>query len=277
MDIVNIYGYLDNNAEIVIGIGNYNNIHGLLTYFPFDKLLHMRQLADIIAPSIVELTLVYEPDDKKYFSLKIKDTEKYIGVNIESQDNINVAVSIITDIKTLFWIDYSSVDNLPRSDILSGVLYSLKTSFGEQEYSVSWEIQGFSNGNLIMFIPTTWYEKDGVCKENKGTLTLIERLNQLSFKGYASQSWCQESEYITNCTHTQGCGKCMGKCTDPKHICHAVGDNKYLCGPVNSDVVTFVETQPQGNTAAWIVVVSIIVIVALLTWGRTRNNQVFLY
>ena len=273
MDIVNIYGPLNNNAKVVLGVGNYNNIHGLLTYFPIEDELQMRPLPDVITPSVLELILSYEPDNKKYFSLQIKDSNQYIGVKIETDNNTHIAVASIRDVKTLFWMDYSSVDKVPREQILSGVLYSLQTSFGEQDYPVSWKIHGFTNGNLILIIPITWYEKNtDICEEKTGTMLLVERLNQLSFKGYTTESWCQDSSFVTHCNNGDECGKCLGPCSDPNHICYPE-QNKYLCGTGEVKAITLNEAQSQGTIATWITLVSIVIIVALVTWARTKQER----
>jgi hypothetical protein len=164
MNVVDIYGHIANKSELILGVGNYNNIHGLLTYFPSEDLLQMRSLPETITPSVIQLVLTYETpsiaedNNRVYFSLAVKDTDKYINIRVEPNEDHKVACTCISPKKAFFWIDYSSIDKFPRSQILAGALYSLQTTFGEQNYVVSWKIQGFSNGDLVIFLPTTWYE-----------------------------------------------------------------------------------------------------------------------
>lgn len=297
LGIVNIYGHIADKSELVLGVGSYNNIHGLLTYFPTEDLLQMRSLPDILTPSVTELILTYEKPlsvnktERVYFTLAVKSTNKYINVKIELDGDKKVACACISPEKAFFWIDYSSIDKTPRSRLLAGALYSLQTTFGEQDYIVSWKIQGFFNGDLIIFLPTTWYEhadnrQSGFCHAKTGIITLVEKLNQLSFKGYTTQQWCEDVSYISHCTDTKQCGNCLGHCHDPSHICFLnpgssiVPGENFVCGlPSNepklnqSTLVSFTDTPPQttGTAATWIALISIFIIVALLTWGLSRH------
>jgi LPXTG-motif cell wall-anchored protein len=324
MDIVDIYGHISDKSELILGVGNYNNVHGLLTYFPNEDLLQMRSLPEIVTPSVVHVILTYEKPssinntDKVYFSLTVKNDQylateknsaplikkkdKYINIKIELDGDRKVASACISSEKAYFWIDYSSVDKTPRSQLLAGALYSLQTTFGEQDYIVSWKIQGFSNGDLVIFLPTTWYEKspDGpFCQSKSGVITLVESLNQLGFKGYTTQQWCEDIPNVVNCVEGTECGQCLGQCQNLNHICYpninghnvqlAVGqlsdvpDKQFICGPPNlepklnqSSMVSFSESSPPpttGNAATWIAIIIIVIIVALLAWGFSRRNR----
>lgn len=283
--VVDIYGHLYDNTEIVIGVGNYNNIHGLACYYPNDDLLQIRSIPEIIAPSVVELILHYETNknsrnrNKLYFSLEVKShnlTSKYIGVDIESINNQTVASAVISSEKTLFTIDYSSIDNTPRSHLISGSLYSLQTTLGEHEYIVSWKINGFSNGDLVVFLPTSWYENiNNTCTIKNGINNLLDNLAQLKFKGFTTEKWCETASHVINCSNDTFCGDCFGHCQNNKHICWP-NDNKFICGsPENEpdmskfNLVSFADTTPQtsGTAATLVAVIAIIIIVSVLALG----------
>jgi hypothetical protein len=288
MDIVDIYGHIADKSELIAGVGNYNNIHGLLTYFSNEDLLQMRSLPEIATPSVIQLILTYEnpmvaaSDDKVYFSLNVKGTNRYVNVKIETDGERKLATACISQEKGYFWIDYSIVDKTPRSKLLAGALYSLRTTFGEQDYVVSWKIQGFSHGDLVIFLPLSWYETvtGAFCENKSGLITLVESLNQLKFKGYTTQQWCEDAPHITNCPDGKMCGECMGQCHDLNHICYPDG-KRFVCGgPDNepkmnqSSLVSFADSTPPsttGTTATWIAVIAIVIIVALLAWGLARR------
>jgi hypothetical protein len=125
LSVIDIYGHIPDRSEIVLGIGNYNNIHGLLTYFPSEDLLQMRFNSELLNPSILKLILNYEQitDNRLYLSLSVNDSQ-YINIKSNSE-------ACISSEKALFWIDYSSLDRsskILRQQLLSGVLYSLKTT-----------------------------------------------------------------------------------------------------------------------------------------------------
>ena len=287
--VVDIYGHIADNSEVILGVGNYNNVHGLLTYLSSEDLLQMRPLGEVITPAVISLILTYEKPshviNRVYFSLAVKGTSKYINIDI----NNSVACACVSSNKSIFWVDYSSVDTVPRSQLLAGALYSLQTTFEEQEYVVSWQIQGFSNGDLVIFLPTTWYEQSNdFCAIKNGTFILVESLHQIGFKGYTTQQWCETVPKITHCSGDKQCGDCLGPCPDPKHICYpdlnARGSvNKFICGPpslepklVEGPLVTFNETAPtmNGTIATWIAIIVIVIIVALLTWA-TANQTIY--
>jgi hypothetical protein len=300
MDIVDIYGHIDDGSELVIGVGNYNNIHGLMTYSHraaatnLGSILHddidMRTLPEIHTPSVVELVVNYEKpmttitNNKLYFTLKVKDSENYISVKIETDGERRIAVACISREKTYFWIDYSIIDRTPRSKLLSGSLYSLRTIFGEQEYVVSWKINGFSHGDLIIFIPISWYEatSESQCQNKTGLINLVESLNQLKFKGFTTKEWCESAPNIINCSEGKICGDCIGQCQDLNHICYPnpdIGGSKFICGIQSietmnqSSMITLSESPPSttGTVPTWIAIISIVVIVSLLTWGLSRR------
>jgi len=284
MDIVDIYGNISDKSELIMGVGNYNNIHGLLTYFPHDNLLQMRPLPEIITPSVIRVELTYENFvprmNKVFFSLSVKDElyseKKYINVTIETDENRKIAVACISEEKSIFWIDYSCIDKTPRSELLAGALYSLKTKINGEDNVVYWRIKGFSNGDLVIFLPTTWYEKDRddlLCQKKNGIITLVESLNQLGFKGYTTQQWCENVSNVIHCIENTQCGECLGQCQNPDHICYP-NINKpkqFICGPPNMEpnlnqltTISFSETSSTTiNGTVWIVIIIIIVLLIL--------------
>ena len=316
MDVVNVYGHLCDNMDVVIGVGNYNNIHGLACYYPNEDLLQIRSMPEIMTPSVIQLILRYEKltntlsTDKVYFSLEVKNNDstapaRYINVNIDVDGDQKVACAIISSEKAFFTIYYSTVDKTPRSELLAGALYSLQTTFGEQNYIVSWKINGFTNGDLVIFLPTAWYETidvseahigklntdypivgspralDGDCQMRTGINNLIDSLNQLKFKGYTTQQWCESASHVVNCHDNNLCGDCFGPCQDPNNICWPEGD-KFICGPPQNEpnmiqlsMVSFADTpstpQTTGTAATWIAIVAIFLIVAILAWGLTHK------
>ena len=294
LGIVDIYGHIPDKSELVLAVGSYNNIHGLLTYFQSEDLLQMRTLPEILTPSVIELILTYEKPssitstDRVYFSLAVKDetVNKYLNIRIELDGDKRVASACISPEKAFFWIDYSSIDKIPRSQLLAGALYSLQTSFGEQDYIVSWKIQGFFNGDLVIFLPTTWYEpstNDNVfCYSKTGVIPLVDSLNQIGFKGYTTQQWCDDVPHVSHCTDNKHCGDCLGQCPDPKHICFVNPDNlgeKFICGLPSdepklnqSTLVSFANNPPQttGTFATWFAIIAIFLIVSLLTLALSR-------
>jgi hypothetical protein len=280
MDVSNIYGPIVDDAEVVLAIGNYNNIHGLLTHIAND-VLQIKSLSDIIAPTIIELVLTYEPNNK--FSLAVKGTNMYIGVESpQSVGETRTVTAVVSDTKTYFTLDFSAVDKLPRNKILSGVLYSLRTTVGERQYTVTWRIQGFANGDLVIFLPTTWYEEDtaqNICTKWSDTPILLDRFNQLRFRGYANQKWCEQLPTLTHCTIDSNCGKCLGNCHNTNHICYPDTNNNFVCGPQDDskDIVAPDTTNSSDTssisrtTATWIAVGAILIVVALLVYGLFRK------
>jgi hypothetical protein len=280
MNIVDIYGHIPDKSKIIIGVGNYNNIHGLLTYFPHNDLLQIRQLNDIILPSVLILTLNYEfhfSKNKCHFSLMVEDN-KYINVNVESIGNQKVAYACISNQKAIFWLDFSSIDKIPRNQILASSLYALQTRIDDDNYVVKWKIQGFANAELIKFLPINWYERDNIgnCVNKESMHDLIENLEQLQFKGYSTESWCDKVPYVVNCIESELCGKCLGPCKNPNHICYP-SDGKFICGSPQSEpnlidtiliTMATTETNDSNNSSMgiWIAIIIIFILVALLTW-----------
>lgn len=276
MDVVNIYGDLRNNVELVVGIRNYN-IHGLLTY-ETDGIV-MKPITNINSDSIVEVVLTYENEttcsDRIYFSLAVKGSDKYINI----KDNSGLAY--ISDEKANFWIDYSGLDRKPRDQILAGSSYSLKTMNNGEECVVIWKIDGFSSGDLVLFLPTTWYEKNGdnVCQSIMGINLLVEKLQQTNFKGYTKENWCNEGFDINNCSDDdEKSGNCMGYHNNEEHICY-IKEGNFICESVKeepkiADLIP--EANPpmtSGTTATWIAIVIVFVLVLLITFGLSSLNS----
>ncbi len=271
LNVMDIYGHIPDGSEIVLGIGNYNNIHGLLTYFPSDDLLQMRFNSELINPSIVKLILTYEQinNNRLYLSLSLND--RYINVNSNSE-------ACISSEKALFWIDYSTLDfnKTSRVQVLSGVLYSLKST---NDKIVTWKIKGYGNGDLVIFLPTTWYESvEGKCQLNNGIISLVENLQQLKFKGYTTQQWCEEVPKITYCIDNNLCGSCMGPCQNEDTICYVnkmTDDPMFVCGDKDPKLNTvFIENESPSTTgtpATIMAVVIIVLITLLLAWMLLRQ------
>lgn len=295
MEVSNIYGPISNNTEVVLAIGNYNNIHGLLTYISNSNILQMNPLADIISPMILELIVNYSSDSSNTlnnkFTLAIKGTDKFIGVEdarliskIGEAPQIRNVTTCISSTKTYFTLDFSVVDRLPRNKILSGVLYSLRTIIGEQQYTVTWRIKDFANGDLMIFLPTTWYERHekfndtNTCQRFSETPILLDKLNQLRFRGYTNAKWCEQLPTLTHCTADSNCGKCLGNCHHSDHICYPDSNGNFICSSPN-DVVDILQVTSGTNTvstttrtiATWIVLGAILIIILLLVWGLSRK------
>lgn len=298
MEIVNIYGHIADESEIVISVGNYNNIHGLACYFPkrdnlilqqrqYEDLLQINPITEVIAPSVIQLILKYEtpPNNsdpgKVYFSLTLKDfsnnslsDKKYINVDIKIEDNKKIATANVSNEKAIFSIDYSNIDRKPRSKLLAGALYSLETIHNNETYIVSWKIQGFSNGDLIIFLPTTWYENtnSSTCQVNNGIINLIERLNQLQFKGYTTPLWCEDFPQVINCTDNNMCGECLGQCSNNYYICYPTNNDtsnkKLICGDPSKEPNMFenisVSQSNESSQNTFDTIIAIIIIFILI-------------
>lgn len=299
MEVSNIYGPISNNTEVVLAIGNYNNIHGLLTYVNRvgnTNILQMKPLADVMSPMIIELVVNYSSDSR--FTLAIKGTDNYIGVEdarlvnkVGEVPQIRNVTTCISSTKTYFTLDFSVVDRLPRNKILSGVLYSLRTSIGEQQYTVTWRIKDFANGDLMIFLPTTWYEQrqelDNIitCQKFSETPILLDKLNQLRFRGYTNSKWCEQLPTLTHCTEDSNCGKCLGNCHHTNHICYPDINGNFICALSNEDLDILQVTMSSSTTSintirsetrtivTWIVMGVILIIVLLLVWGLSKNNN----
>lgn len=278
MDPVTIYGLIPDGSSIILGVGNYNSVHGILTYLPTTDLLQMASLSKIITPTVLELIISYEiQSNKLYFTLMVKDTaseddpikrgNRYICMRTENDRR----VACIGLEKTLFWIDYSSVDKVSRNQLLAGSLYSLQTVYEGMNHIVSWKIHDFSNCDLIVFLPTTWYETDvnASCQMKSGVSTLIESLNQSKFKGYSIQEWCQNIPGVVHCIDDKQCGACLGRCPNDNELCYSNSKNQFVCRSVSSQTET---PSTTGTNAALIAIVVIIIIVALLVWGFSRRD-----
>jgi len=262
----NIYGNIGDNKEIIIAIGNYNNIFGLMSDIKiqsnnsnedFIKSIHLNNIDTITDKNnILKFIITYESDkEHKYnkvdgnnkakqlkFTLKLQDNDviytinntknkkdRYLDIKILNKDT---AIAVISEEPRIFWIEYSNIDNSYRSNLLAGSLYLLATNYNNKKYNVNWKINNDLNGELIIFLPTTWYEKTGdLCKlNNGGYLQLIDNLKRLSFKGYTTDKWCEEVAHIYNCENTK-CGNCMGSCDDNK-ICFPNlenNNNNFIC------------------------------------------------
>lgn len=253
-DINNIYGNIDNLSEVVLGIGNYNSVHGLLT--SNDDKLMMEMLSSVVTPNIVECILEYT--NNNLFSLAIKDTNKYVGVTIEDY-NGRIAYACISDVKTYFSVNYSSIDKNPRSSIFSGVLYSLQTTIDNIQYTVSWKIDNLPNGDIILFLPLSWYNND--CTPVSGLVTLVESLKQLNFKGYTNEKWCSNVKHIVHCDDGEKCGVCLGYCDNTSQVCDVNENNTFICVSNGSETTT-----NSQSDYTWLAIVLVILIIFFLWW-----------
>ena len=267
MEVSNIYGPIITDTEVVLGIGNYNNIHGLLTHNPMNNILQMKSVDDII--SIIELVIVYEGNGQ--LSLAVKGTtDSFIGV---CNPNNGTVTACISKEKTYFTLEFSVVDKFLRNKILSGALYSLRVTIDSKEYTVTWKIDGFANGDLIIFLPMTWYERSvgGVCNKWSDTAILLDKLKQSKFRGYTNSTWCEQLPTLTHCTEDHICGKCLGNCEQNNHICYPVANGNFVCKPVDNtlDIVASetnnkTEATPETNNNGPILFITVLLIIMLL-------------
>ena len=288
----NIYGNIKNNQEIIISIGNYNNIFGLVSNINGSiKVNNLNEINEITDKrKIIRFMLIYEnlktnteilnngvkphysinpkdllnnrvkpysvfPPEMLKFSLKINDDggdDKYLNIKI---NNKNKAIATISSKKEIFWMDYSTIDNVnsDRTNLLAGSLYLLSTYNNNIKYNIQWPINNDLNSELVIFLPTQWYEKNSNnCQlNNGGYIQLIDKLKQLSFKGFNTKKWCKEVDYIYNCDINTKCGDCMGMC-DTNKICQPdFINNKFKCvdhRKINKDLdVSFINKDNKDN------------------------------
>lgn len=241
MDISNIYGPLFDKSEIVFAAGNYNSVHALLST-SINNTLSIIPLSEknFDVNNVLVLTLIYE-DNGLIFKAS---NDYYLGVNI----NNDIATASLTKQKTLFTFEYSSVDVDPSKEYLSGTLYSLSTKVNNISYTVNWKINGFSDGDLVIMLPLSWYENNnGVCEYYSGINSLLPKLNQFYFKGYSALSWCENLHSFINCTDNELCGSCIGKCNDG-NICIPVFSNSPISS--SSFVCSSVSTISSSNSSS---------------------------
>ncbi len=304
MDLVNVYGPLQDGSSLIITAGNYNTIHGILC-----QDLEIHNVSEIQESEVLELRIKYENplfldqnNVKKslLFSLEDVHTGQFVSVTIEIHNGKKMASACLSEDKAIFSLDYSNLDKNPRSNLLAGVLYSLETTFGDQTYTVNWKIKNFVHGDLIIFIPTVWYESSGssesstsstyvsdasiFCHKMTGLPNLLTRLNQLSFKGYTSEEWCQYVPDAVNCSKNELCGECMGRCVDPNLICYPSSQGEgFVCGLPSLEPdfrmgVTFVQEsstpQTSGGGAVWFAIAFVVIITVLLVWGVSQRPRV---
>ena len=197
----------------------------------------------------LKFTLKLQDNDILYTINNTKNKkDRYLNIKVINKDT---AIAVISEEPRIFWIEYSTIDNSYRSNLLAGSLYLLATNNNNKKYNVQWKINTDLNGELIIFLPTTWYEKfDDYCKLNTGGyIQLIENLKRLSFKGYTTDKWCEEVSHIYNCDIYNKCGDCMGTC-DGNKICLPNLENnnaKFLCDDYtneeklyNYEAITFI-------------------------------------
>lgn len=281
MAVVDIYGHIADESVIIIAVGHYNSVYGLLSYYANEDLLQISLLDSLVEPVVVELVLKYETvGDNICFTLRVKGSNEYIGVKLNEEGK---ACACIGKEKVYFGVDYSATDVKPRSKLMAGSFYALDTMYAEQKYTVSWKVEGFANGELIIFLPTTWYEKDetsGVCSSHNTLEALIPNLSRVSFKGYTTAKWCETSPHVVNCTNKNACGTCMGRCPNVNHICYPLG-SKFVCGPssaepdmFHTDDITIAESD-SVNTVAWIIIVIIMLIILILVAGLSYKGKIY--
>lgn len=258
MDIINIYGPIADESDIIIGSGDRNSVHSLLTYFAKQDNLQIRPIEDIALPSIIALNITYCKDG---FYLRIKNTHHYINVDIQS----GKAIACISNNRCKFETEYSIIDKVPRTNIMAGSLMSLRCKIEGKMYPVHWKVQHFAPANMIMILPLNWYDLDNTCTETAGLTELLKRLKSKTFKGYTNLQWCSQFSYSINCKEGELCGNCLGPCRDPKHICSPDGTDFVCVDPKTDFQVNYGDPPPTtGTTAAWIAVIFVIVISIIL-------------
>lgn len=282
-DIVNIYGDILNSSSLLIAGGNFNTVNSLLIQDD-EKNLSFHSTSNILIPSILEFMISYEypiaaTPNKTYFSLQTG--ENYLNVSINEKGQ---AIATLGKEKAIFSLDYSAIDRSPRFSIMAGNLYSLQTIFGEQTYTVTWRFDASTYGNLIMFLPTVWYEEK-ICQPSSGIDILVSRLNQLYFKGFTTNKWCRTTPNIKYCQNGNGCGNCLGYCLDPSQICYSSPDtNNFICGyPQFAPDMTQIEMETEveevpppttGTGPTWVAIIIIFIIVILLSWGLNTRLKI---
>jgi hypothetical protein len=286
MDIVNVYGYLADKSEVVVAVGNHNNVHGIACYQPLDQVLQIKPLPDVAAPSVVEFLIHHENPtgraDKNllYFSLALKephDDKRWLHIHI---NKAGVAEAVLSSDKSIFTLSYSAVDKNDRSRILAGSLYSITTIFGEKPYTVSWKVQNFTNGELIMFLPTTWYGAD-TCEPSTGLHALLQTLQSDQFRGFVTQEWCHNVPTVTNCNEGVTCGTCMGQCPNPNHLCYPnPEDSNFVCRVPGHEpnlspgaLVTVASDTSSTTGITWFAVASVFVIIIILALGLAFQTR----
>ena len=274
----NIYGNIIDNQELIISIGNYNNIFSIISNNNDSiKINNLNNINDDIMSKISRFIINYEQntqskgnvkDKNLKFTLKLQDNDilytinntknkqdRYLNIKLLDKDT---AIAVISKEPRIFWIEYSTIDNSYRSNLLAGSLYLLATNYNNKKYNVQWKINNDLNGELIIFLPTTWYEKfDDHCKiNNGGYIQLIENLKRLSFKGYTTDKWCEEVSHIYNCDIYNKCGDCMGACDDNKLCLPNLENNnaKFLCDDYtnegklyNYEAITFINDDKSSD------------------------------
>lgn len=281
--IVNIYGPIANGDRIVIGAGNYNATYGLLSRIENGIQIQTRDLqpAEVlefivdIAGSKFELSLLHAGSDPA----------QYLNVTLHSDDGVPRATVTLSPHRAYFRISYSNVDSNPRRNLLAGTLYALETTLGDQNLEVWWPIQDLPPGNLVTFLPSSWYEiKESICSFETGMSSLLPRLQQLQFKGFSTEQWCQELSHVINCDGESICGECMGPCPNPNHICYKdETTHQFKCGPaaaepqfLSSNITLAQASEPPtttGDVATVIAVLIVLLIIGLLAWGLMNNTS----
>ena len=297
MDIVNIYGHILDKSDIIIAIGNFNSIHGVLTYI--DKKLEIKHISDIRSYNILQLIITYESPsyiknnyvgvNEIYFTLKVKGINKYINIEIVNNNDKLTAKPIISDSKAYFTTKFSSIDNIKRHQLLAGSLYNLETVLGEQKYIVNWPVSGFMDGDVVIMIPTKWYEKDdnNQCLYKSDIDELLSSLNKSYFKGYSEKHWCQQFDYVYNCSSQNTCGDCLGKCSNSNYICvpnpnHNINNHSsFVCTDLYKEKSTelnenFNQTfsfKSNNTITTCIIILIIIILFSVLFWGIYNRKK----
>jgi hypothetical protein len=295
----NIYGNLINESEVIIGAGSFNDIHALLTYYPYEDRLLIQSLPDVYPHTIISFTLKYENTNSSLlsFSMFSSKYKKYLNIVVENINNRIEAFATLSDDKSIFNVDISSIDNKDRKHLLAGALYSIKTNLGEQSYVVNWKIKpydqhdythSFNNtnkvdiGDMIAILPVTWYESDYL--KYSGIDNLVDRLHRLSFKGYTEELWVEKAKNITYCDNGEYCGECMGRCKTSNEIC-VINNSKYspfVCAKTDNieneqsqlqNQQLQLQTQQTNDSTIIIVVILIMLVVMIVTFGILLNKQ----
>lgn len=247
MSIVDIYGDLQNDSEIIIGAGNFNQIHGLLT----DKLI-IDKLDSINIKSIPKFILSYKILNRKlYFSLYNRATSMYLYIN-------NNKYPILSATPQYMDIEFSCISHR-NTEIFAGTLYSVKFN----NKIISWPVANFSSTELIMFLPTTWYENiDGTVQKLDSFHLLLQKIKLNYFKGYTNKYWCESVPNVEYCRYKDSCSNCFGSCPQKQYCSY---DKNFKCeyDDTNQQSVTFAsDTSSSSSTIIfWIVFVIILFLI----------------
>lgn len=276
MDIRDIFGPLASGSEVVIGQGEFNVVVGLLTQTQ-DLGLGLTKI-DEIGSRVVPIFILNRDVNSQNpsassFTLTLKspmEPKFYLGTAVQPN---GTQVATLSSEPTSFAVDTSSVYQSPSNNLLSGALYSLKTTSTNTTPNPTpssndvlfHDTTGFSE--VITILPLTWFNYDNNCTEESGLPLLKERLGQRRFRAYTDASWCAQG--ILYCPSGSRCGDtfngqlpqgCLGLCGGQTN-CTTNANQQYYC-PVDSAT-----TSTSSSSMWWLMIIGIIIFIAIIVLG----------